>query len=134
MRAIRRLWGPGRRRSVCDGVESLSDQTTIILTSGIISLLLSVVAGAVAGAVFQQFAAAPLRMQLRVLDEEISKLWETVQGEIRRQAVRSSRSNTSRGGLQQAASFQSSTGESSLSEPEMRDRMLAEFERRGGRG
>lgn len=63
------------------------------------------------------------RSDLEILREEISKLWDCLQGEIRRQSVRTSRASAS----QRAEPTSPSPDGSLLSD---RSALLAEFERR----
>lgn len=96
--------------------------TPIILIS-LVTSVLAIVAATVALVVGRPDRQA--QSEIHILREEQSKLWDCLQGEIRRQAVRTSRSG-SRSALPLADSVPLS-GNGSVSD---RSSMLAEFERR----
>lgn len=67
------------------------------------------------------------RSDMAILSEEVSKLWEALQGEVRRQAVRASRANSARS-VSPLVGHSLPSGDGTLLSD--RSALLAEFERR----
>jgi hypothetical protein len=101
----------------------------------VIGLVLAIAAAILASIallrISQGYPDSKARSDIRILEEEQSKMWEAINAEIRRQAVRSSRANTR--GLASPGAAETSSLSNVLSLND-RDALLRQFETNHGKG